>query len=347
MILPGLNAKLSVGWFPARVRVSAASLAVMRVVVIGGTGHIGSYLVPQLVLQGHEVVVLSRGRRDPYQPHGAWQRVRIVNVDRQAEEKAGTFGSTVAVLEPDVVVDLICFTEESARHLAEALRGRVQHLLHCGTIWVHGASLMVPTTEESPRHPIGEYGIAKASIERYLLDSAARDGLPVTVIHPGHISGPEWTPINPAGNLDLGVFQALADGRELTLPDRGLATLQHVYAGDVAGVFLAAIANRSTAVGESFHAVSAGALTLRGYAEAVAAWFGQEAYLAYLPWEQWRQNVSAEAARVTRDHLIHSPHCSMDKAGRLLGFRPRYSALDTVLEAVDGLVRRGEVVRTS
>ena len=95
----------------------------MRVVVIGGTGHIGTYLVPQLVLQGHEVVVLSRGQRDPYQEHGAWQRARIVKVDRQAEDAAGTFGSTVAGLEPDVVIDLICFTEDSARQLAEALRG--------------------------------------------------------------------------------------------------------------------------------------------------------------------------------------------------------------------------------
>ena len=27
----------------------------MRVLVIGGTGHIGSYLVPRLLLAGHEV----------------------------------------------------------------------------------------------------------------------------------------------------------------------------------------------------------------------------------------------------------------------------------------------------
>jgi uncharacterized protein YbjT (DUF2867 family) len=28
----------------------------MRVVVIGGTGHVGTYLVPRLVARGHEVV---------------------------------------------------------------------------------------------------------------------------------------------------------------------------------------------------------------------------------------------------------------------------------------------------
>ena len=36
-----------------------------RVVVVGATGHIGTYLVPRLVRAGYEVVALSRGARDP------------------------------------------------------------------------------------------------------------------------------------------------------------------------------------------------------------------------------------------------------------------------------------------
>jgi uncharacterized protein YbjT (DUF2867 family) len=47
----------------------------MKVVVIGGTGHIGTYLVPRLVQEGHEVVSLSRGRRKPYRDPGIWRRV--------------------------------------------------------------------------------------------------------------------------------------------------------------------------------------------------------------------------------------------------------------------------------
>ena len=39
-----------------------------RVVVIGATGHVGTYLVPRLVRAGHEVVALSRGEREPYTP---------------------------------------------------------------------------------------------------------------------------------------------------------------------------------------------------------------------------------------------------------------------------------------
>jgi len=315
----------------------------MRTVVIGGTGHIGTYLVPELVRLGHEVVVLSRGERSPYQSNGAWSRVRMIQVDRAAEDAEGAFGTRVAELQPDVVIDLICFTEDSARQLAEAVHGKIQHLLHCGTIWVHGPSATVPTREDAPRRPFGDYGINKAAIESYLLDRARRDGLPATLIHPGHISGPGWTPINPAANLDLGVFEKLARGDELTLPNLGLETIQHVHAADVAGVFLAALRNRSVAIGESFHAVAEGAMTLRGYAEGVAGSFGQEARLAFLPWEEWRRTVSEGDAAATYDHIAHSPHCSMEKAARLLGFRPRYSALEATLEAIGWLVDNGKI----
>ncbi len=315
----------------------------MRTVVIGGTGHIGTYLVPELVRLGHEVVVLSRGERSPYQSNGAWNRVEMVAADRDAEDAAGTFGQRVADLRPDVVIDLICFTEASARQLAEAVEGKVQHLLHCGTIWVHGPSATVPTREDAPRRPFGDYGINKAAIESYLLDRARRDGLPVTLIHPGHISGPGWTPINPAANLDLGVFEKLARGDELALPNLGLETIQHVHAADVAGMFLAAIRNHSVAIGESFHAVADGAMTLRGYAEGVAGSFGQEARLTFLPWDEWRRTVSERDAAATYDHIAHSPHCSMEKAARLLGFRPRYSALEATLEAIGWLVDNGKI----
>src|ERR687898_840 len=95
----------------------------MRVVVIGGSGHVGTFLVPRLVEAGHEVVSISRGRREPYQSHPAWQSVEQLTLDREAEEAEGTFEERVLGLEPDVVVDMICFTPESARQLVEALRG--------------------------------------------------------------------------------------------------------------------------------------------------------------------------------------------------------------------------------
>ncbi len=314
-----------------------------KAIVIGGKGHVGTYLVPRLVEAGYEVVNVSRGTAQPYQPHAAWRQVRDVVIDRTAAERAGDFGAQIAALDGDVVIDMICFTLESARQIVAALRGKVRHFLHCGTIWIHGPSVRVPTTEEEPRRPFGEYGVQKAAIEAYLLDEARRSGFPATALHPGHIVGPGWNPLNPAGHFNPQVFTALARGEELALPNLGMETVHHVHADDVAQSFMCALARRSAALGESFHVVSPQALTLRGYAEAMAAWFGQPAKLRYVPWDAWRETVSADEARAAWDHIAHSPNCSIAKARGMLGYQPRYTSLQAVCEAVAWMVAHGRV----
>lgn len=314
-----------------------------HVVIIGGSGHVGTYLVPRLVADGFDVTNVSRGQRDPYRPHGAWSKVKTVTIDRDAADAAGAFGAEIVKLEPDIVIDMICFTLTSAQHLAEALRGRVQHFLHCGTVWIHGHSAVVPTVESAPRAPFGDYGIQKSLIETYLMDQARRYGFPATAIHPGHIVGPGWPPLNPEGHFNVNVFSRLARGEEITIPNFGQETVHHVHADDVALAFMQAVNNRSTAVGESFHAVSPAALSLRGYAQAVAGWFGLEANARYLPWREWAALHDAAEAEATLSHIEHSPNCSIAKGRRLIDFHPRYSSLEAVYEALQWLIATGAV----
>jgi len=315
----------------------------MRIVIVGGSGHVGTYLVPRLVAGGHEVINISRAQREPYQVHPFWRSVQHVVADRNAEDAQGVFGERVRDLKPDIVIDMISFTLESTQQIVECLRGGVQHFLHCGTVWAMGHSVEVPATEEMPRQPFGEYGIQKSAIQDYLLDQARRDGFPTTVLQPGHIVGPGWIPINPAGNLDPTIFTRLAHGEEVTLPNLGMETLHHVHADDVAQSFMQAIANRSVSIGEAFHVVSPAALTLRGYAESVASWFGQTVHLKFLPWEDWRKTVSDEYAGQTWDHIAHSPNASIAKAQRLLEYHPRYSSLQGIYESLQWLMQEGVV----
>ena len=313
----------------------------MKITVIGGTGHIGTYLTPRLVELGHEVTVISRGRRKPYLPHAAWGSVQIINLDREAEEKAGFFGKKVSLTKPEAVIDLLCFTVESCRQLTEPLRGNLGHFLHCGSLWTHGYSTVVPAVEEQPRHPLCEYGRAKLAIEEYLLKEFRTNKFPATILHPGHITGPGWAPINPAGHLNPDVFEKLAEGRELCLPNFGMETLHHVHADDVAQGFVNALINKPSAAGESFHIVSKGALTLRGFAEAVAGWFGKEAKLKFLPFEEWKKTVTQEEAGATYDHLAHSPNASIEKAKKKINYNPKYTSLEAVYEALKWLLAAG------
>lgn len=313
----------------------------LRVIVIGGTGHIGTFLVPRLVEAGHAVINVSRQYRQPYVPHAAWDRVQQADIDRTEAEAAGEFGTRIRDLHPDVVVDLTCYALESARQLVESIRSSVRHFLHCGTIWVHGPAIETPVTEDAARAPVDDYGRRKAAIEAYLLTEARERAFPATVLHPGHLVGPGWIPINPAANFNVCVFADLARGEEVALPNFGRETVHHVHADDVAQAFALSIARPSASVGESFHVVSAAALTLWGFGTVAASWFGKEANLRFLPWEEWRKSVSEKDAQVTWAHIFRSPNCSIEKARSTLGYRPRYSSAEAVKQAVFRLIDDG------
>jgi nucleoside-diphosphate-sugar epimerase len=297
--------------------------------------------VPRLVRAGHEVVALSRGARVPYRPAPEWRRVQRVAVDRVAEDAAGTFGERIAALAPDAVVDMLCFTPESALPLVDALRPARPLLLHCGSIWVHGPVARVPVTEDEPRTAFGEYGTGKAAIEALLHRETIAGGVPSVVLHPGHISGP-WPVITPAGNLDPDVWRRLATGEPLPLPDLGLGVLHHVHADDVAQAFERALC-RPAAIGSSFHVTSEQAMTLRGLAAGVAGWFGREPVIDLVDWEEFERRVGAEHAGVSREHIARSVAASIDRARDVLGYRPRYSSLDALHESLRWLAANGHV----
>ena len=284
------------------------------------------------------MVAISRGQREPYHDSPEWDDVQRLSIDRPRADADGRFGPAVKSLESDVVIDLICFDVDSATHIVESLRGSVSHFVHCGTLWVHGVPRARPYDETAPREPFGAYGIRKAEIEKFLLEQS-RSGFPATVLHPGHITGPGWNPINPAGNLDYAIFAKLARGDEVTLPDAGTATLQHVHADDVAQAFELAVAQPDAAIGEAFHVAAREPVTMRDYAEAVASWSGREPNLRFVPWEEWKTTVSDREAEITLDHVRHSPHASIAKAEGRLGFRPAFSAVEAVRNSLTTALR--------
>jgi nucleoside-diphosphate-sugar epimerase len=309
-----------------------------RVVVTGATGHIGTYLVPRLVRAGYEVVAMSRGERRPYHDSPEWRSVRRVIADREADDAA----ERIAGAKPDVVVDLISFTPESTRRLVDALRKTRPLLIHCGTIWVHGRAGRVPLTEDEPRTAYGEYGTGKVAIEELLHLETRAGGVPSVVLHPGHISGPGWRPVNPQGNLDVDVWRRLAAGEPVALPALGLGVLGHVHADDVAQAFERAI-TRPAAIGSSFHVVAEQAMTCRGLAEGAARWFGREAVLDLVDWDEFERRTDPAPAAATRDHIERSITASIDRARQVLGYAPRHSSLETLHESVRWLAANGQV----
>jgi nucleoside-diphosphate-sugar epimerase len=310
----------------------------VRIVVIGGSGHVGSFLVPRLVRAGHDVVNLTRGARAPYVDDDAWSKVEQIQVDRTAEDATGTFGQRVATLEADVVVDMVCFTPESAAALMEALRGHSGHLVHCGTIWRYGLSLKQPMREDDTSPPFGEYGTQKAAIAELLAAETRSGGLVTTVLQPGHISGPGWPPIGPLGNLDPDIWYALSAGQEIAVPGLGAELMHHVHADDVAQAFQLAIERRDAASGESFNVVAPSALTVRGFLDIAAGWFGQTARIRSVSWAEFRSGTTAAYADSSWQHLCRSQYASIEKARSLLSYIPAYEPEAAVLDGIRWLI---------
>src|SRR5215831_5844367 len=88
----------------------------MRVLVIGGTRFIGPRLVRRLAAAGHEVAVFHRGQTTAALPPSARS---LLGDRRRLADHAGEFRR----FGPDVVVDMIPFTEQDALSVVAAFRG--------------------------------------------------------------------------------------------------------------------------------------------------------------------------------------------------------------------------------
>jgi len=288
-------------------------------------------------------VNVSRGTAAPYRPDPSWKAVEQVLVDRKVEEAEGNFGTRVAALNGDIVIDMISFKLEGTQQLVQALHGRVEHYLFCSSIWVYGHAVSVPSTEVDLPNAIDAYGSNKAKIEAWLLQQARKNGFPATSFRPGHIVGEGWVPINPQGNFNTEVYSWIARGEELVLPNLGLEMLHHVHADDVAQWIICAIEHRAASIGEVFNTVSSQALTLRGYAEAMYRWFGQEPRLSFAPFEQWKLGLKAKDAETSWGHVMRSSCVSIEKSRQRLGYTPRFSSLEAIQQSVAALIASGRI----
>ncbi len=116
-----------------------------------------------------------------------------------------------------------------------------------------------------------------------------------------------------------------------------------MHADDVAQAFQLALERPDAATGHAFHVVAERALALRGFAEAVAGWFGAEPDLAFLPFDEWRSTTTPEHADTSFEHVARSHVMSIDAARTRLGYAPAFSALDAVREAVTHLADTGRI----
>ena len=101
----------------------------MRVLIIGGTNHIGPYLVQRLVDRGEQVTVVNRGSRNAKLP----RQTEFLTADIY---QAGALAAAIGDRTFDAAIHMIAGSASSARAVLEPLRGKIGRYLQCGSTGV-------------------------------------------------------------------------------------------------------------------------------------------------------------------------------------------------------------------
>ncbi len=215
-------------------------------------------------------------------------------------------------------------TVETTRRVVAASAG-AGRLLHLSSVVVHGRTFPDPCPEDHPPQPTGNpYTDAKIAAEHAVLQAAAAGRVRATTIRPGDVYGPgsrQWT-VRAVEMLRAGTF-ALVDG------DRGV--LSPVFVDDVVAGGLAA-AGHPDGLGEVFHVTGGRGVPPRVF-------FGHYARMLGVRLRSVPPVVARAAAPLvagafravgkapplsgrTLEYVTHPGTYAIDKAARVLGWRP-------------------------
>jgi UDP-glucose 4-epimerase len=219
----------------------------MRVAVTGGCGFIGSHVVDQLVLAGHEVVVVDVG--------GRWRNpaadYRCADLFDEAALAAAVDG-TQAVFHlagaadvNDVAADPVqavrLNVEGTARVLDAARRGGVDRVLLASTVWVYGA-----TTGEGERTETAPVDVSRAGhvyvatkLAAEMLVHSYREmyGQHFTILRYGIPYGPRMRDALVVARF----VKAVREGQPVTIAGTGQQQRNYVYVEDIADAHVRAL----------------------------------------------------------------------------------------------------------
>jgi len=149
----------------------------MRVLVTGGAGYVGSVSVEQLVLAGHDVIVLDSlitGHRESVAPgahlivHSVRDRDALIGLLRQHHVEAVLHCAARSLVGQSMRDPGLYYSENVVGGVAllDALREvGIDRIVFSSTAAVYGEPEKVPIRENAPTDPVSAYGASKLAFE--------------------------------------------------------------------------------------------------------------------------------------------------------------------------------------
>ncbi|MBW7453429.1 NAD-dependent epimerase/dehydratase family protein [Paenibacillus sepulcri] len=217
----------------------------MKVFVTGGTGFIGSYVVKELLLHGHEVTLLARNA-NKVPGFVGHEHIRFVtgqmdDANAIAKGLAGQDACVhIALSWPEqggsAEEMLVNETMPSVRLFQRAAEAGVNKIIYTSSIASFGTA---PNNDRGFIKPKTYYGATKAATEAYLLAIASQYQLQANIVRPGYTFGNpcvEGGPLYPDRKIANMVKSALANEPMSFIKNDGT---QFIWAGDLAKVYSA------------------------------------------------------------------------------------------------------------
>lgn len=310
----------------------------MKILVLGGSGFLGSYVVDELVDAQHQVISLDR-YTERFRP--------ILNDVEFCEADFGNRGELEEVLKGrvDVVVHLVSSSIPQSSNedpifdvqsnLVESIalfEMCVKHAVKKVIFVSSGGTVYgIPQTdlisEDHPKLPLCSYGITKLAIEHYLQLFYTLYGLKYHVLRLANPYGPRQDPTKKQGASSVFMYKMLKR-KEIAVWGDGGVVRDFIYAADFAKSCLLAVESADIGV---VNIGSGCGISINELLAATEHVIGYPAIVARLPARGF------DVPRVVLD---------CDKAYQTLGWKPNVS-LDAGLIAMrdwmSGLIKEGRL----